>query len=136
LKRQESTQEDDVEGGSPVAKKKFQGNNKTQQQLQRAYNWVKTYEDKLFQILEPDSVDLKRLGGRPVEEALDEELIKFVKQEDESKYRCRVPTCTKLFKGETFWKKHVEKRHEEWYSDLKKDVGHIASRSTSIVTTY
>lgn len=134
LKRQESTQEDDVEGGSPVAKKKFQGNGKIQQQLQRAYNWVKTYEDKLFQILEPDSVDLKRLGGRPVEEALKEELVKYVKQEDESKYRCRVPDCTKLFKGESFWKKHVEKRHEEWYSDLKKDVS--ASSALKLALQY
>lgn len=68
-------------------------------------------------------MDLKKLGGKPVEEALDEELARFVKQEDEAKYRCKVPECTKLFKAEHFWKKHVEKRHEEWFSALKSDVG-------------
>jgi uncharacterized C2H2 Zn-finger protein len=95
---------------------------KTQQQLQRAFNWVKTYEDKLLQLLEPDSVDLKKLGGKPLEEALEDEMVKFVKQEDESKWRCKVPECTKLFKGQNFWRKHVEKRHDEWYEKLKNDV--------------
>jgi len=115
-------EQDKENGGSPVAEKKFQGTGKTQLQLQRAYNWVKTYEDKLFQLLDPESVDLKKLGGRPMEEAMDEELKKFVKQEDDSKFRCKVPNCTKLFKGEPFWKKHVEKRHEEWYANFQKDV--------------
>ena len=60
---------------SPVQEKaprKFQ--NKTDQQLVRAFNWVKTFEDKILQLLEPEYVDLKKLGGKPVEEALDEEL--------------------------------------------------------------
>lgn len=107
--------------GSPSQDKrpKF---NRTEQQLLRAFNWVKTYEEKVLQILEPEYVDLKKIGGQPVNEALDEELNKYVKQEDEAKYRCKVPECTKLFKGEHFWKKHVEKRHEEWLESLKKDV--------------
>ena len=95
--------------------------NKSDQQLLRAFNWVRTFEDKVLQLLDPEYVDLKKLGGKPVEEALDEELAKFIKQEDEAKYRCKVPECTKLFKAEHFWRKHVEKRHEEWLSDLKKD---------------
>jgi uncharacterized C2H2 Zn-finger protein len=99
--------------------------NKTDQQLLRAFNWVRTFEDKVLQLLEPESVDLKKLGGKPVAEALDEELAKFVKQEDESKFRCKVPECTKLFKAEHFWRKHVEKRHEEWFADLKKDVSTV-----------
>jgi uncharacterized C2H2 Zn-finger protein len=95
---------------------------KAEQQLQRAFNWVKTFEEKLMQILEPDSVDVRKLGGRPTDEALREELVKYVKQEDEHKFRCRVPECQKLFKEEHFWKKHVEKRHPEWLESLKKDV--------------
>ncbi|KAF2151351.1 hypothetical protein K461DRAFT_295412 [Myriangium duriaei CBS 260.36] len=91
-------------------------------QLQRAFNWVKTFEDKVFQLLEPENADLKKLGGCPLEEALDEELSKHVKQEDESKYRCKAPECTKLFKGVTFWRKHVEKRHAEWYEKMKEDL--------------
>ncbi len=127
LKRKESTEGADVvENGStssPIVEKfGSKGNFKNDQQLLRAFNWVKTFEEKILQILEPDNVDLKKLGGKPIGEALDEELKKFVKQEDESKFRCKVPECTKLFKGETFWRKHVEKRHVEWYDDIKKSV--------------
>ncbi|KAL4806357.1 hypothetical protein BDV18DRAFT_139314 [Aspergillus unguis] len=95
---------------------------KSEQQLQRAFNWVKTFEDKLLQLLEPDNVDIVKIGGKPVDEALEEELSKHVKQEDESKYRCKVPECTKLFKAETFWRKHIEKRHADWYERIKNDL--------------
>lgn len=123
LKRKESTNEA-VENGSPVVEKfGSKGNFKNDQQLLRAFNWVKTFEEKILQILEPENVDIKKLGGKPVEEGLDEELKKHVKQEDEAKFRCKVPDCTKLFKGDTFWRKHVEKRHVEWYEGIKKDVG-------------
>ena len=124
----------DDEPLSPVQEKRPQKYNKNDQQLLRAFNWVKTFEEKVLQILEPEYVDLKKIGGKPPEEALDEELAKFVKQEDEAKYRCRVPECTKLFKAEHFWRKHVEKRHEEWYSALKKDVSD-ANSSFHIVLT-
>jgi uncharacterized C2H2 Zn-finger protein len=66
----------------------------------------------------------------PVEEALDTELVKYVKQEDENKFRCRVPECTKLFKGKDFWKKHVEKRHPEWLESLRSDVSLSTFRSS------
>ncbi|KIV92183.1 hypothetical protein, variant [Exophiala mesophila] len=107
---------------SPVQEKRGSKFNKNDQQLLRAFNWVKTFEEKILQILEPEYADLKKIGGKPVEEALDEEMSKYVKQEDEAKYRCKVPECTKLFKAEHFWKKHVEKRHEEWFEALKKDL--------------
>ena len=95
---------------------------KNEQQLSRALNWVKTYEEKILQILEPENVDLRKLGGKPIEDALDEELSKHVRQEDESKFRCKVSDCTKLFKAEHFWRKHAEKRHAEWYEGVKQDV--------------
>jgi uncharacterized C2H2 Zn-finger protein len=126
-KKQESSGDGEAEEGVPQEKKpKLSG--KSQQQLQRAYNWVKTYEDKLLQLLEPESVDLKKLGGKPEEEAIEDELTRFVKQEDESKWRCKVPECTKLFKGQHFWRKHVEKRHTEWFEELKKGVSHVEWR--------
>ncbi|KAL2444760.1 hypothetical protein ABEF95_017229 [Exophiala dermatitidis] len=112
----------DGEPLSPVQEKRPSKYNKNDQQLLRAFNWVKTFEEKVLQILEPEYVDLKKIGGRPVEEALNEELAKFVKQEDEAKFRCKVPECTKLFKAEHFWRKHVEKRHEEWFQALKNDL--------------
>jgi uncharacterized C2H2 Zn-finger protein len=83
---------------------------------------VKTYEEKLLQILEPENIDIKKLGGVPLEGGIEEELKKYIKQEDESKFRCRVPECTKLFRSETFWRKHVEKRHEDFYNSIKNDV--------------
>ncbi|EAU32075.1 conserved hypothetical protein [Aspergillus terreus NIH2624] len=108
---------------SPVEEKRPQRfTSKADQQLQRAFNWVRTFEDKLLQILEPENVDIRKLGGKPVEEALEEELSKYVKQEDESKYRCKVPECTKLFKADHFWRKHVEKRHTEWFENIKSDL--------------
>jgi len=113
---------EDGEMESPVQDRRPQRFNKNDSQLLRAFNWVKTFEEKVLQLLEPEYVDLKKIGGKPVDESLEEELAKWVKQEDESKYRCKVPECTKLFKAEHFWKKHVEKRHEEWYSGLKNDV--------------
>ena len=114
--------EDIEEGEAPEAERKFRASSKTEQQLQRAYNWVKTFEDKINQILHPELVDLRKLGGKPVEEAVSDELGKHVKQEDEHKWRCRVPECTKLFKEEHFWRKHVEKRHPEWLEKLKDEV--------------
>lgn len=125
LKRKESA-EDGSENGSPIVEKfGSKGNFKNDQQLLRAFNWVKTFEEKILQILEPENVDMKKLGGKPLEEVVDEELKKFVKQEDESKFRCKVPECTKLFKGESFWRKHVEKRHDEWYANIRKEVSRL-----------
>lgn len=123
LKRNQT--EDGVENGSSPVVEKFNKNYKNDQQLSRAFNWVKTFEEKILQILEPETVDVKKLGGKPLEEGLDEELKKFVKQEDESKFRCKVPECTKLFKGNSFWRKHVEKRHFEWYESIKNDVSSL-----------
>ncbi|KFA51038.1 hypothetical protein S40293_07922 [Stachybotrys chartarum IBT 40293] len=119
-KRAEVAEDGDVEVAD--GDKKFRNTSgKTEQQLLRAYNWVKTFEDKLMQILEPQTVDLRKLGGRDVDEAVDEELLKYVKQEDEHKWRCKVPECSKLFKEDHFWKKHVEKRHTEWLDGLKQE---------------
>jgi uncharacterized C2H2 Zn-finger protein len=131
-------QEDiDMEATSPDTDRKFPRNNassKSEQQLSRAFNWVKTFEDKIMQILEPESQDVRKLGGKPTEDALKEDLIKYVKQEDEHKFRCRVPECTKLFKEEHFWKKHVEKRHPEWLEGLKKDVSHQRASTDFMLT--
>ncbi|KAJ5900041.1 hypothetical protein N7495_004785 [Penicillium taxi] len=91
-------------------------------QLQRAFNWVKTYEDKLLSIVEPENVDLNKLGGKPVDVMVEEELAKYVKQEDDSRFRCKVPDCAKLFKAETFWRKHIEKRHMDWLQSIERDL--------------
>lgn len=121
-KKKEEVEEGEAEQSPSEEKKPPRFTSKIEQQIYRAFNWVRTFEEKLLQILEPESVDLKKLGGKPVEEALEEELNKFVKQEDESKFRCKVPECTKLFKAHHFWRKHVEKRHPEWFNETQKEV--------------
>ena len=128
-KKDEVALEEGEERASPVEEKRPQQKlSKSEQQLQKAFNWVKTFEEKLLQVLEPENVDLRKLGGKPVEEALEDELGKYVKQEDESKYRCKVPECSKLFKADYFWRKHIEKRHAEWYENIKNDVRFLVWR--------
>lgn len=112
---------DEEEGEAPDNDRKPRAS-KTEQQLERAYKWVKTFEDKILQILEPETCDIRKLGGKPSDDAIAEEMTKFVKQEDEHKYRCKVPECTKLFKEEHFWKKHVDKRHVDWLEQMKQEV--------------
>ncbi|KAL4771604.1 hypothetical protein BDW60DRAFT_207966 [Aspergillus nidulans var. acristatus] len=123
VKRKDPSEEGEEQAPPSEKERRSQRySSKSEQQLQRAFNWVKTFEDKILQILEPENVDIVKLGGKPVDEALEEELTKHVKQEDESKFRCKVPECTKLFKAEHFWRKHVEKRHSEWYERIKNDL--------------
>ncbi|KXT07400.1 hypothetical protein AC578_415 [Pseudocercospora eumusae] len=116
--------EADIKEDSPEEDKKslMKPSTKTTQQLQRAYNWVRTFEEKILQILEPDSVNIRKLGGTPLEEGVDKELNKFVLQEDTNKFRCKVPECTKLFKGTEFWRKHVEKRHADFHERVRSEV--------------
>ncbi|CAG8025185.1 unnamed protein product [Penicillium olsonii] len=121
--KQKEPSEEGEDPSSPVREKRGQRHgSKSEQQMQRAFNWVKTFEDKLLQILEPENVDLTKIGGKPVDQAVEDELLKYMKQEDGSKYRCKAPDCTKLFKAEAFWRKHVEKRHGEWFEQIKNDV--------------
>ncbi|KAK1142101.1 hypothetical protein N8T08_008184 [Aspergillus melleus] len=122
VKKKEPSEEGEEQPAPAEEKRPQRFASKSEQQLQRAFNWVKTFEDKLLQILEPENVDIRKLGGKPVDDALEEELSKFMKQEDESKYRCKVPECTKLFKAEYFWRKHIEKRHTEWYESIRSDL--------------
>lgn len=121
--KQKEPSEEGEDPSSPVREKRGQRHvSRSEQQMQRAFNWVKTFEDKLLQILEPENVDLSKIGGKPVDQALEDELLKYMKQEDDSKYRCKAPDCTKLFKAEAFWRKHVEKRHGDWYENIKNDL--------------
>ena len=75
----EGEEDDDmIKEESPVEEKKalMKPSSKTAQQLQRAFNWVKTFEEKILQLLEPDSVNLRKLGGMPLEEGVEKELNK------------------------------------------------------------
>lgn len=68
-----------LEAESPAEERKpttMRPTQRSAQQLQRAFNWVKTFEEKVLQILEPENVNLRKLGGTPVEEGLEEDLNK------------------------------------------------------------
>jgi hypothetical protein len=49
---------------------------KSVNQLQRAYKWVKTFEEKILQIIEPENVDIQKLGGVEVSKGVEEDLQK------------------------------------------------------------
>lgn len=71
---------------------------------------------------QPDSPDLKVENQR-----LEKELQKHSMREGENNVRCKVLDCTKLFAGAVFWRKHVEKRHPQWYEKMKASVSSSAS---------
>lgn len=70
----------DLDGeGSPVDERRpaaMKPSARNAQQLQRAYNWVKTFEEKILQLLEPDAVNIRKIGGTPIDEGVEEEMIK------------------------------------------------------------
>lgn len=126
LKKQKAQEDEDNEDGAINADKntRFDRKNNTHLQLQKAFSWVTRYEDMLRQIVEPESVDLKKLGARTVDEALDEDLKAFrIAEAEEDRFKCKITDdCKKMFKAEHFWRKHVEKRHSEWLQEMKMEV--------------
>ena len=82
LKNEDGVKMDGIEDGemepeSPTEERKApRPSVRNTQQLQRAYNWVKTFEEKVLQLLEPENVNIRKIGGVPVEEGLEEELNK------------------------------------------------------------
>ncbi|QSL65711.1 hypothetical protein MERGE_003024 [Pneumocystis wakefieldiae] len=71
--------------------------------------------------LDLENADLLKLGGKPIDEAVELKIESHVKKEDEKRFRCSVNGCKKLFKGPEFVKKHIEKRHSEWLNEAKKE---------------
>lgn len=64
--------------------------------------------------------DLKTPKDVRFEEALVATLARYVEQEDVQRFRCRVPECRRLFRGEHIWRKHVGARHAEWLEGIKQ----------------
>ena len=99
---------------------------------QRTVNWTKKWQDKLELFVNPPvpgqedyAERLTKIGGKPVEEAVMEETMKCVKEEDEGKFRCKVSGCTKLFRAKDFWRKHLDKKHTEWLQQMELDAALI-----------
>jgi hypothetical protein len=75
--KMEGIEDGEMEPESPTEERKApRPSVRNTQQLQRAYNWVKTFEEKVLQLLEPENVNIRKIGGVPVEEGLEEELNK------------------------------------------------------------
>lgn len=55
------------------------------------------------------------------EHTIKKELLKYVQEDDQHRFRCQVEDCTKLFSAQHFWEKHVKKRHLEWLEDKQKE---------------
>jgi hypothetical protein len=75
--KMEGIEDGEMEPESPTEERKApRPSVRNTQQLQRAYNWVKTFEEKVLQLLEPENVNIRKIGGVPAEEGLEEELNK------------------------------------------------------------
>lgn len=83
-------------------------------------HWSSTHTKKFRIFLDPMPY-LQSLRQRPVEEVLQEQIQSKIRKEDETRYRCQVLDCTKLFKDIPFVQKHIEKRHGEWLSQIREE---------------
>ena len=54
--------------------------------------------------------------------SLNEEIRQFVEQEYEEVFQCKVPGCTKRFKSDAFWRKHLKNRHPACCTGFKDNV--------------
>lgn len=87
----------------------------------RVEQWIRAWNEKFSLFINPEAADLKKFGGIPVSELVENEITTHVKQEDEQKYRCKVGTCTKLFKGEDFVRNHIIKKHPEFVTSVEEE---------------
>ncbi|KAF2802294.1 uncharacterized protein BDZ99DRAFT_551623 [Mytilinidion resinicola] len=62
-----------------------------------------------------------KLQEEATEELVEDELSKYVGKEAEARWRCKMPECTKLFKAQNFWRKHVQTRHPHWRESLQAE---------------
>ncbi|WVQ76941.1 hypothetical protein IAR50_006620 [Cryptococcus sp. DSM 104548] len=72
--------------------------------------WLESHSHRLFPLISTD-VHLPDYGGRDVEEETKKMCAPLIKQEEESKYRCK--ECNKLFRAPEFVMKHVTSKHPE-----------------------
>jgi hypothetical protein len=82
----------------------------------------KAWTDKMDLLINPEEVDVIKLGGVNVDEALKKEIDGAVTREAEDRWRCGVRKCTKLFLEEKFVRSHIQKRHKDWLERLSLEV--------------
>ena len=84
--------------------------------------WVHQFQQKLSIVLDPASY-LRALRQPSLTEHLEAAIQDHVQKEDELRFRCKIPDCTKLFKDYQFVKKHIEKRHVDWIAKVTEEQG-------------
>lgn len=82
--------------------------------------WAADHARRIKMVLDPSSY-LSNIRQVSVEQQVSEAVSSRIKQEDETRYRCQVLDCTKLFKDVPFVQKHIEKRHGEWLAQVTKE---------------
>lgn len=101
-----------------------QPNPALQTRLESAISISHQLQDYQMQLMLLEQQNRKRLIAH--NQAIDQGLLNYVKEEDETTFRCMVSDqdCIELFKGRDYWKWHVDKEHKDWYQEFRDSVGH------------
>lgn len=83
-------------------------------------NWVKNVDSTAQKILSQVGYSfLEKAGYEEPETAVEKWMVEHILKVDENKFRCLVPECGKLFKGEDFLRKHFRNRHPDIIGNIE-----------------
>lgn len=85
-------------------------------------SYMKSWEDKVNLLINPEEADILKLGGVNVEEVVEKEIQAAMTKEADDRWRCGVKKCTKLFLEEKFVRSHIQKRHKDWLDKISSEV--------------
>lgn len=85
-------------------------------------SWATRLDQRINMIFvkEPAEEDVKTYGFRTTELQTEQQLSLYIRQEAESKFRCT--ECQKLFKGDSFVRKHIKTKHEPLIAHIAEEV--------------
>jgi hypothetical protein len=89
---------------------------------------IKNYKPSERREIQSIALENMRIS-KLIDEATKVGIYKYMKKEDEQKWRCKVPDCIKLFKGPDYLSKHIVKRHAEWLNSEESSRLLYASQS-------
>ncbi|KAI8333657.1 hypothetical protein BC941DRAFT_380142 [Chlamydoabsidia padenii] len=83
--------------------------------------WAKNLDSKLsLKYEKPRNRTLEKLGGKILEDELEDFYANNTHREHSTKYRCKVDDCNKAFKGYDYVEKHINSKHSEKIDDIKQ----------------
>lgn len=82
--------------------------------------WQAEFDKKLLIYLRPADY-LSQVRLKSLSEMVSELISSKIVKESEGHYRCQVNDCTKLFQDIPFVRKHIEKRHTDWTSQVTQE---------------